>query len=138
MSHDASCPKKCPVDGIFAALVPAGQYRDVVCPVHFKNLFADGPRHHLSVSPLLAADGRPGCRRGFGDADPHFLLQAKRFPYLIVGWLWFLGTLVPVIGLVQVGVQAMGRPLYLFAFDWNFYYRRLGREWPFELIVTKS
>jgi tetratricopeptide (TPR) repeat protein len=28
-------------------------------------------------------------------------------PYLIVGWLWFLGTLVPVIGLVQVGTQAM-------------------------------
>jgi Tfp pilus assembly protein PilF len=28
-------------------------------------------------------------------------------PYLIVGWLWFLGTLVPVIGVVQVGAQAM-------------------------------
>src|SRR6185437_8377140 len=28
-------------------------------------------------------------------------------PWLIVGWLWFLGTLVPVIGLVQVGNQAM-------------------------------
>jgi tetratricopeptide (TPR) repeat protein len=28
-------------------------------------------------------------------------------PYLLVGWLWFLGTLVPVIGLVQVGVQSM-------------------------------
>lgn len=27
--------------------------------------------------------------------------------YLLVGWLWFLGTLVPVIGLVQVGWQAM-------------------------------
>jgi tetratricopeptide (TPR) repeat protein len=27
-------------------------------------------------------------------------------PYLIVGWLWYLGTLVPVIGLVQVGMQA--------------------------------
>ncbi len=27
--------------------------------------------------------------------------------YLLVGWLWFLGTLVPVIGLVQVGDQAM-------------------------------
>ncbi len=27
-------------------------------------------------------------------------------PYLIVGWLWYLGTLVPVIGLVQVGLQA--------------------------------
>jgi tetratricopeptide (TPR) repeat protein len=31
----------------------------------------------------------------------------KRFPYLTTGWLWYLGTLVPVIGLVQVGVQAM-------------------------------
>ncbi|MDE3067297.1 MAG: tetratricopeptide repeat protein [Verrucomicrobiota bacterium] len=28
-------------------------------------------------------------------------------PYFLVGWLWFLGTLLPVIGLVQVGTQAM-------------------------------
>lgn len=28
-------------------------------------------------------------------------------PYVLAGWLWFLGTLVPVIGLVQVGKQAM-------------------------------
>jgi protein O-mannosyl-transferase len=28
-------------------------------------------------------------------------------PYFLFGWLWFLGTLVPVIGLVQVGIQAM-------------------------------
>ena len=27
-------------------------------------------------------------------------------PYLIIGWLWFLGTLVPAIGLVQAGMQA--------------------------------
>jgi tetratricopeptide (TPR) repeat protein len=33
--------------------------------------------------------------------------QARRRPYLAVGWLWYLGTLVPVIGLVQVGGQAM-------------------------------
>jgi tetratricopeptide (TPR) repeat protein len=31
----------------------------------------------------------------------------RRRPYLAVGWLWYLGTLVPVIGLVQVGSQAM-------------------------------
>ncbi|HEY5043831.1 MAG TPA: tetratricopeptide repeat protein [Verrucomicrobiae bacterium] len=30
----------------------------------------------------------------------------RQRPYLIVGWLWYLGTLVPVIGLVQVGDQA--------------------------------
>ena len=31
----------------------------------------------------------------------------KTRPYLLMGWLWYLGTLVPVIGLVQVGGQAM-------------------------------
>lgn len=34
-------------------------------------------------------------------------LARKRSPYLIVGWLWFLGTLVPVIGIVQVGSASM-------------------------------
>jgi cytochrome c-type biogenesis protein CcmH/NrfG len=33
--------------------------------------------------------------------------QARRRPYLIVGWLWFLGMLAPVIGLVQAFVQAL-------------------------------
>ena len=33
--------------------------------------------------------------------------QRATRPYLITGWLWFLGTLVPVIGLVQVGEQAI-------------------------------
>ena len=32
---------------------------------------------------------------------------AHRTPYLAVGWLWYIGTLVPVIGLVQVGDHAM-------------------------------
>ncbi len=33
--------------------------------------------------------------------------RARRYPFFIVGWLWFLGTLVPVIGFIQVGRQAM-------------------------------
>jgi Tfp pilus assembly protein PilF len=32
---------------------------------------------------------------------------ARSRPYLAVGWLWYLGTLLPVIGLVQVGNQAL-------------------------------
>jgi tetratricopeptide (TPR) repeat protein len=31
----------------------------------------------------------------------------KKRPYCLIGWLWFLGTLVPVIGIVQVGNQAL-------------------------------
>ncbi len=35
------------------------------------------------------------------------LAWARRRPYLLVGWFWFVGTLVPVIGLMQVGIQTM-------------------------------
>ena len=31
----------------------------------------------------------------------------RRWPYLIIGWLWFLGTMVPVLGIVQIGRQSM-------------------------------
>ena len=40
--------------------------------------------------------------------------QLRERKYLMTGWLWFLGMLVPVIGLVQVGAQAMAdRYMYL-------------------------
>ena len=55
----------------------------------------------------------------------------RRCPYLLFGWLWYLGTLVPVIGLVQVGDQAMAdRYTYLtqiglyMAFAWG------APHWP--------
>ena len=35
------------------------------------------------------------------------ILTIKQRPYLLVGWLFYLGTLFPVIGLIQVGEQAM-------------------------------
>ncbi|MGA2621659.1 MAG: tetratricopeptide repeat protein [Thermoguttaceae bacterium] len=54
------------------------------------------------------------------------LVVRRRCPYLLFGWLWYLGTLVPVIGLVQVGDQAMAdRYTYLtqiglyMAFAWG-------------------
>ncbi len=34
------------------------------------------------------------------------LRQARRFPHLLCGWLWYLGTLVPVIGIVAIGELA--------------------------------
>jgi len=35
------------------------------------------------------------------------LALARKRPYVLIGWLWYLGMLVPVIGLVQVGSQSM-------------------------------
>jgi protein O-mannosyl-transferase len=49
----------------------------------------------LAASLLLAVSGL-------------VLAQWRRRPYLAVGWFWYLGTLVPVIGLVQVGGQDVG------------------------------
>ncbi|WP_299460714.1 tetratricopeptide repeat protein [uncultured Gimesia sp.] len=34
-------------------------------------------------------------------------LWRRRKPYVFTGWFWFLGTLIPVIGLVQIGMQRM-------------------------------
>jgi Tfp pilus assembly protein PilF len=40
--------------------------------------------------------------------------SVKRRPYLLVGWLWYLGMLIPVIGLIQVGAQSIAdRYMYL-------------------------
>ncbi|HEV8059330.1 MAG TPA: tetratricopeptide repeat protein, partial [Gemmataceae bacterium] len=61
----------------------------------------------------------------------------RRFPYLAVGWLWYLGTLVPVIGLVQVGHQAMAdRYTYVpmigcfLMLAWGVTDLTLARGWP--------
>jgi protein O-mannosyl-transferase len=35
------------------------------------------------------------------------VFRARRLPYLFVGWCWYLGTLVPMIGIVQIGGQQM-------------------------------
>jgi len=35
------------------------------------------------------------------------IITHRRHPYFLFGWLWFLGTLVPVIGLIQIGSHSM-------------------------------
>jgi protein O-mannosyl-transferase len=72
----------------------------------------------LAITVLVIATARVGAR----SVASHFPLGKRRgaflpeqgCPYLLVGWLWFLGMLVPVIGLVQVGKQALAdRYMYL-------------------------
>ena len=68
--------------------------------------------NHLAVYYPLAPTGIPswqivGAVFLLIGITAFCFIQRKIRPYLIVGWLWFLGTLVPVIGLVQVGGQTM-------------------------------
>src|SRR5262249_25500262 len=54
------------------------------------------PQTLVATSALLVIGG---CAFTF--------LLARRRPYFFTGWLWFIGMLVPAIGIVQVGVQSM-------------------------------
>jgi tetratricopeptide (TPR) repeat protein len=54
------------------------------------------------VNPLRAL----GCGIGLALVTLQAFRWAVARPYLIVGWLWYVGNLVPVIGIVQVGSQA--------------------------------
>ena len=59
--------------------------------------------HPLEVAPPWELAGAALVIAGVTTAA---LALVRRRPFLAVGWFWFLGMLVPVIGVVQVGLQA--------------------------------
>jgi hypothetical protein len=69
------------------------------CPVRLGALYPH-PYENWSALQALAGAGTLLAVTGLS------LWQASRRPWLIFGWLWFVGTLVPVIGLAQGGAQA--------------------------------
>jgi tetratricopeptide (TPR) repeat protein len=70
----------------------------MVVPVRLAVVY---PYHAVATGPAIAA------ALLFVALTAGALIAGRRRRYLAVGWLWFAGTLVPVIGLVQVGLQAM-------------------------------
>ncbi len=69
-----------------------------------------------------------------------FIMGRGRYPFLLMGWLWYCGTLVPVIGMVQVGEQAMAdRYTYipslgvLVVVIWGAY--ELTRRWRYQVMA---
>jgi tetratricopeptide (TPR) repeat protein len=68
------------------------------------------------------------------------LYYIRDYPYLFTGWFWYLGTLIPVIGIVQVGVQSMAdRYTYIpligvfIMIAWGI--PDLTKNWPFKKTV---
>ena len=59
------------------------------------------PHPGLAISPWRAG----ACALALAALTAAALWVRRSRPYLAVGWLWYLGTLVPVIGIVQVGLQ---------------------------------
>lgn len=82
------------------AILAYGLYlRKLVCPYDLAVLYPfdlNLPAWHVILSAFIVVI-----------ISLIFFVASRRRPYLSVGWLWYLGTLFPVIGLVQVGRQAM-------------------------------
>ena len=72
---------------------------EMLVPVNLSFFYPFPLRPPLALA-LLAAAGLLAVTAAV------FVLRRER-PYLLAGWLWFAGMLVPVIGLIQVGVQSM-------------------------------
>ena len=66
-----------------------------------------------------------------GTISAFAVMRLKQRPWLATGWFWYLGTLVPVIGIVQVGAGD-GRPLQLHSVDRSLHLRGLGVMAPLE------
>ncbi len=82
------------------ALVSYCQYLwKMVYPINLIVLYPLADRH-LSIARVVFA----GCvLLGITFVA---IRNARRRPQLIVGWLWYVGTLLPVIGIIQVGIQS--------------------------------
>jgi tetratricopeptide (TPR) repeat protein len=63
--------------------------------------------HPVSVGAKIPVWHTAGAVLLLGAVSFLALREGRRRPFIAVGWLWFLGTLVPVIGLVPVGAQAL-------------------------------
>jgi tetratricopeptide (TPR) repeat protein len=67
-----------------------------------------------------------------------FIGLARRRPYFLMGWLWFLGMLVPVIGLVQVGGQGWAdRYVYLPSIGFFVMVVWAGAQWTERIPAVK-
>ena len=84
-----------------ALLSVVGYLEKTVFPVHLSAYYPFREDRTAQALPLLAAGAVVVSLSAVA------VLQRRRRPYLLFGWCWYLGTLVPMLGIVQVGEQAM-------------------------------
>lgn len=82
-----------------AILACAGYLGKMICPVKLAVIYPYN--FHPALIPVLTA------AISLALITTYVIVLRRRLPWLVTGWFWFCGTLVPVIGIVQVGVQAM-------------------------------
>jgi protein O-mannosyl-transferase len=112
-----------------------GYLAKVICPI---NLVLPYPRPpHVPASMVLSALAIGSLGSGLA------LALVGRRPYLVVGWFWFVGCLLPVSGLVSLGPQALADRYTYFpsiglciAFAWGM--ADLARTWRWRPAISGS
>ena len=80
----------------------------VVLPLPWQIVLAGKSCHHLSRhGPLAGSNCCPCIGALLLGVSIASIVMRRSHPYLATGWFWFLGTLIPVIGLVAVGEHSM-------------------------------
>jgi len=98
----------------------------LLVPVHLAVIYPYD-HHQFVITVILAAALLLGLSI--------FIVRARRQrPWLLTGWFWFLGMMIPVIGLVQVGPQAMADRYSYLSFTGLF----IILSWGAEAIIQKS
>ena len=82
-----------------AALASVGYIGKLFLPLHLACLYP----YPASINAPLAI----AAAALLAAVTVAVILLRRRSPYATAGWLWYMGTLVPVIGIIQVGNQAM-------------------------------
>ena len=83
-----------------AALSYAAYLGQMIWPAHLAVFYPYPPPGNLNIAKAILAFLLLTI------ISLMFFLWRRKLPFLLVGWLWFLGMLVPMIGIVQVGEQA--------------------------------
>ena len=78
-----------------------------LCALRRQNGLARQSRSLLSPAGRMARRGVAGAALVLAGLSALAIYQARKAPYIAFGWFWYLGMLVPVIGIVQVGQQSM-------------------------------
>jgi tetratricopeptide (TPR) repeat protein len=88
-------------DRLANALAAYGQYlMNVLWPTRLA-FFYPFPHYGLLALPVVVSSLMLVAITGWA------AFNVRRWPHLFVGWFWFLGTLVPMIGVVQIGRQQL-------------------------------
>jgi len=89
-----------------AAVSYVGYLWKMIWPVDLAILYPHPAAIHPDAIPSLLRQGALAAV-GLTAVTAWVLCSARRRPYLAVGWFWYLGALLPVIGVVQIGNHAM-------------------------------